>query len=421
MPLPAWMADQVIYEINVRQYSEAGTFAAVEADLDRLANLGVGTLWLMPIHPIGEVNRKGPLGSYYAVKDYYAVNPEFGGEPAFRSLMQAAHARGMRVILDWVANHSAWDNPLTREQPELYETDASGNFVPPHGTDWTDVIQFDLEHPGLLALHIDAMRYWVTEYGVDGFRCDYALGLPVPFWNAVTAALQAVRPDLFMLAESAQGEFQKAAFHLTYGWELMHQFDRIAQGKAPATSLDGILAARALALPRGGREMLMTSNHDENSWLGTDLERMGGGARVFAVLTLTMDGIPLVYNGQEAGLDKRLAFFERDPIDWQPSPLFDFYKTLIALRRSHPALRPGLPLQRVATTHNESIYAFTRTTTAGQAVMVVANLTARDLDFHIGGPSVEGEWTDLFSGERIRFAATEAMELRSWGFRVLTR
>jgi glycosidase len=256
---------------------------------------------------------------------------------------------------------------------------------------------------------------------VDGFRCDYAKGLPVEVWEEINAALLSVNPELFLLAESEQGEMQLAAFHATYGWELMHIFDAIAQGRAPATAIDGVLAARSLVLPKGAREMLMTSNHDENTWLGTDLERFGGGHQAFAVLTMTMDGIPLIYNGQEAGLDKRLEFFEKDPIDWRPSPMADFYRELVRLRSQHPALHVGAPTTRVATTDDARIYAFKRTAADGSEVLVICNLTAKDVEFHLGGEGIAGEWKDLFSGETVELEATTQMELRSWKYHVLSR
>lgn len=420
-PMPAWMENQVLYEVNIRQYSEAGTFAAIEADLDRIHALGAHTLWLMPIHPIGEINRKGELGSYYSVKDYKDVNPEFGDKAAFKSLVDAIHARGMRVILDWVANHSAWDNPLTATHPELYETNADGEFVPPHGTDWTDVIQFQIDHPGLVDLHVDAMRYWIETYGVDGFRCDFALGLPIEFWNAVSSALMKTRSDLFLLAESDHGAMQLEAFDATYGWEVMHQFDKIAQGHAPANSLDGILGKRSLILPEGAREMLFTSNHDENSWLGTDLQRLGGGIETFAVLAMTMDGIPLIYNGQEAALNKRLEFFQRDPIDWRPSPRFAFYQKLNQLKADHPAMRTGVPIRRIYSTEDDKVFAYTREADGGDAVLVVANLTAKDIEFHLGGAGLSGEWIEVFSEESTLFQSTQPMELESWGYRVYVK
>ena len=417
--LPDWVRHQVIYEINVRQYSEAGTFAAVEADLDRIQALGVGILWLMPIHPIGEVNRKGELGSYYSVKDYTDINPEFGDKEDFRSFVKAAQSRGMRVILDWVGNHSAWDNPLTASHPEFYMKDANGSFIPPLGFDWTDVIQMDFNNPEVLAYQIDAMRYWVTEFGIDGYRCDYATGIPTEFWNTLCSALLETRADLFLLAEAEVPDHQLEAFHASYGWPMMHAFNAVAQGKFPASHLDDVQAHMDLLFPEGADFLLMTSNHDENSWLGTVQERLGGGTEVFAALSFVMDGIPLIYNGQEAGLDKRLKFFERDPIDWKPHRLYGVYQTLCALKSSHSALATGAPSTRVPSTDNGRIYSILRKTDAGQ-VLLVANLTADNVsEVALGHPALEGEWKDAFSGEILSLGASPSFELPSWTYRLL--
>ncbi|RME68550.1 MAG: alpha-amylase [Verrucomicrobia bacterium] len=417
--LPEWMRNQTIYEVNVRQYSKAGTFSAVEADLDRLERLGAGVLWFMPIHPIGKVNRKGTLGSYYSVADYRAVNPEFGTEEDLRSLVDAAHARGMRVILDWVGNHTAWDHPYTRTHPEYYVRDADGNFTPPTGTDWTDVIQLNFDHPGVLQFQIEAMRYWVTEFGIDGFRCDFARGVPTPFWNALAAALRETRPDLFLLAEAEEPDHQLHAFHAAYGWEMMHGFNAIAQGRAPASHIDDILARQRLRFPAGSDFLYLTSNHDENTWNGTVFERLGGGAEVFAALTFVLDGIPLVYNGQEAGLEKRLEFFERDPIPWRDHRLFEVYRTLIDLKKTHPALRTGAPAHRLATTANEAIYALLRGTPEGPRVLFIGNLTATDTAVSLGSELLRGEWTDVFTGETLSLDANWSLKLQSWKYRLL--
>jgi glycosidase len=417
--LPDWVRNQVIYEINVRQYSQEGSLAAVEADLDRIKDLGVGTLWLMPIHPIGEVNRKGPLGSYYSIKDYKGINPEFGTKEDFRSFVNAAHARDMRVILDWVGNHSAWDNPLTESNPDFYMTDENGSFIPPLGFDWTDVIQMDFNNPDLLDYQIDAMRYWVTEFGIDGYRCDYATGIPTEFWDKLTAALLETRDDLFLLAEAELPDHQLKAFHASYAWPMMHAFNAVAQGKYPASHLDDIKAHMDILFPQGADFLFMTSNHDENSWLGTVNERLGGGAEVFAAITFVMDGIPLIYNGQEAGLNKRLEFFERDPIDWKPHPLNNVYKTLCALKSAHSALATGAPEIRIPSTKNSHAYALLRETKTGK-VLLVANLTAENLtDVALGHPSLKGQWTDAFSGESLSLTASPTFDLPSWNYKLL--
>lgn len=420
-PLPAWMRNQTIYEINVRQYSDEGTFAAVEADLDRIEALGIRTLWFMPIHPIGRVNRKGPLGSYYSISDYTEVNPEFGTKEDFRSLVDAAHARGMRVILDWVGNHTAWDNPLAQEHPDYYMTNDEGTFIPPLGFDWTDVIQIDFNNPGVLAYQIEVMRYWVEEFGIDGYRCDYATGLPTEFWDKLMAALRETRDDLFFLAEADRGSHQLKAFQASYGWAMMHGFNAIAQGRETASHIDDILADVSLHFPEGSDFLYLTSNHDENSWLGTVFERLGGGIKPFAVLSFTLDGIPLVYNGQEAGLNKRLKFFERDPIDWKPDPLADFYRTLIHLKARHPALLTGAPFERLRTTANKSVYAFARGEAGGEALVVVANLTAKNLrNVQLGSHRLEGKWKNVFTGETLELGPNWTLEeLPSWDFVLL--
>lgn len=415
---PAWIRDRVVYEVNVRQYSEAGTFAAVEADLTRLRDLGVGVLWFMPIHPIGAVNRKGSLGSYYSVADYRGVNPEFGTHEDFARLVRAAHAAGFKVIMDWVANHSAWDHPWTREHPEFYAKDAEGGFVPPHGFDWTDVIQFDYTNRALWEAMIAEMEFWVREAGVDGFRCDYSKGVPTAFWDEASARLRVIRPDLFMLAESEVPQHHLAAFHASYTFSMMHIFNDVAAGRAPVSKIYDELTRNRVRFPAGSAFFRYITNHDENSWQGTEFERLGGGVEAFAVLTFMLDGIPLIYNGQEAGLDKRLLFFERDPIQWRPHPLADFYKTLCALKNSHPALRTGAPMRRLATTAHESVYAVLRTSDVGK-VVAICNLTDKEAGFAVVDPALKGTWTDVFTGETVEIAIPHESKLPAWGYRVL--
>lgn len=419
--LPEWVKNRTVYEVNVRQFSPEGTFAGVEKDLERLRQLGVGILWFMPIHPIGQVNRKGPLGSYYSVQDYLAVNPEFGDAAAFRSLVGKAHALGMKVILDWVANHCAWDNPLVAQHPEFFAKDAAGKFIPPTGTDWTDVIQFDFTHPGVQAYLNKALRYWVEEFDVDGFRCDVAGKVPTRIWEEVFADLNQRKSGLFFLAESEDPDHQLQAFHAVYGWNLMHAFNEIAQGHATARYLDTVWNRYALRFPQGSNFLMIVDNHDENSWNGTMLERLGGGIQAFSVLSFTMDGIPLLYNGQEVGLDKRLAFFERDPIDWTPSPLTAFYQKLTTLKTDSPALATGVATKRLMTTEDDRIYAFIRGTKGFSEVLVVVNVTAKDTKFKMGSPRLAGTWTNVFTGEQVEWDESMELELKSWKWLLLQR
>jgi len=416
---PDWVRSAVIYEINVRQYSTAGNFAAVTADLPRIRDLGVDVLWFMPIHPIGEINRKGPLGSYYAIKDYYGINPEFGTAEDFKRLVDAAHAQGLRVILDWVGNHTAWDHPLAREHPDYYVRDQAGRFQPPTGFDWTDVIQLDFSNPAVLDYEYAAMAYWIQNYGIDGFRCDFATGVPTPFWNELSARLRVLRPELFLLSESELPQHQLHAFNASYAFDMMHTINAVAQGRSGVSHIDDTLARSRVRFPAGAALLYYTSNHDENTWQGTEFERLGRGAAAFAVLTFVLDGIPLIYNGQEIGLDRRLEFFERDPIEWKPdASLTAFYRTLVKLRREHPALRTGAAMRRIPTTQNESVYALLREA-GDQRVLAILNLTARDVTADLHDPRLAGRWRDAFSGEEIEQASHAPVALRAWAFRVL--
>lgn len=373
---PEWSYDATIYEVNVRQFSEEGSFTKVEEALPRLKELGIDILWLMPIHPIGEVERKGPLGSYYSVKDYYGVNPAFGSKEDFRSLVEATHEHDMKLILDWVANHTAWDNELTETNPDFYETNEEGNFIPPRGTDWSDVIQLDYSNPDVRDYMIDALRYWVEEFNIDGYRADVASYVPTDFWNRARAELDAIKP-VFMLAEAYEPELHPA-FDMSYHWDFHHLMNRIAQGEAELSEIDAQFAATKEAFGEDAFMMNFITNHDENSWAGTTFDRLGDGKEAFAVLMSTVEGMPLIYNGQEAGLDKMLEFFEKDPIDWDyDSQYIDFYTRLMHLKQDHPALQNGSrggALERISTSHDDAIYAFSRSSDE-QEVVVILNLS----------------------------------------------
>ncbi len=420
--VPDWARGSTIYEINVRQFSASGKFTAVTADLPRLKALGVDILWLMPIHPIGEIHRKGSLGSYYAAKDYLAVNPEFGTEQDLRDLVNGAHAQGMRVILDWVPNHVSPDNPLTKTHPHFFWRDEKGNLTPPHGTDWTDVVQFDFNAPGLIDYQADVLIHWVKHFGIDGFRCDVAWGLPTPFWNEVTKRVRAVKPDALFLAEAELPQQQVAAFNLSYGFDLHHAMNQIAQGKKSASALDEAYAKIHAHFPRGGALMVFTSSHDENSWAGTEFDRMGAGFAPLAVLTFLLDGVPMIYNGQEIGLDRRLEFFERDPIVWpkETHPTTKLYQVMTKLRREHPALHTGAPMRRLDTTDNATFYVVERAVGA-KRVVGIFNLTPKDAKADLFDPALAGEWRDAFTGETVKFDALVPLDLKGWRYRVLVK
>jgi glycosidase len=334
-----WSKNSSIYEINIRQYSEEGTIEEVRKDLPRIREMGVRILWLMPIHPIGEKNRKGPLGSYYSVQDYKEVNPNFGTKEDFARFVDEAQRMGFKVIIDWVANHTAWDSPWT-ENPEWYELDEEGNFMPPRGTDWTDVIQLDYENEEMRAAMIDALTYWVREFNIDGYRCDVAGMVPTDFWKEAIDSLNTIKP-VFMLAEDGEPELVKEAFHMNYAWQYAHTIREIAAGHQTFQDLDSLMQETEANFPSSAYRMYFTSNHDENSWNGTDPQMYGDNFQNFAVLSATISGMPLIYNGQESGLDKQLEFFEKDQIEWKDYKYQDFYTTLIGLKRDVPALWNG--------------------------------------------------------------------------------
>ena len=341
----SWSYNLGLYEVNVRQYTEEGTFAAFETHLPRLKEMGAGILWFMPIHPIGEKNRLGTLGSYYSVQDYMDVNPEFGTLSDFKNLVSKAHDMGFYVLIDWVANHTAWDNPLTISNPEWYTKDAQGNFMPPEGTDWSDVIDLDYSKQGLRDYMIDAMKFWITETDIDGFRCDAASMVPLVFWETAIKELKDIKPDILMLAEADGTEYEDVGFDMTFAWGLYGfgggVFSNIINGSYNgynANFLNTYLTKELNYFSDEHYRLYFTSNHDENSWYGTVFERFDDAAEIFAVITLTMNDMPLIYSGQEAGLNKRLQFFEKDLINWKEHPFYDIYKTLLDIKKENSAL-----------------------------------------------------------------------------------
>ncbi len=359
---PEWSKNANIYEVNIRQYSEEGTFDAFRKDLPRLKEMGVKILWLMPIHPIGLENRKETeesLGSYYSVQDYKKVNPNFGTEEDFRELVNEAHELGFKIIIDWVANHTAWDNPWT-ENKDWYELDEDGNFMPPRGTDWSDVIQLDYTNEDMRAAMTDAMVYWVREFNIDGYRCDVAGMVPTDFWVNAHKEMDKVK-DVFMLAEDGEPELLYEAFDMNYAWEYAHIIREIAKGEQTFEDLDSLFARDRRRFPDNSYRMYFTSNHDENSWNGTDPEMYGDNFENFAVLSATVKGMPLIYNGQESDLDKRLEFFEKDEIEWKDYKYADFYTMLLDLNTNNKALWNGaFGGETVRIDSPEGTYAYSR-------------------------------------------------------------
>lgn len=419
-PLPEWAVDANIYEVNIRQYTPEGTFNAFGQHLPRLAEMGVDILWFMPIFPISDTKRKGSLGSYYAISDFKSVNPKFGTMADFQALVDQAHDLGMYVILDWTPNHTGWDHPWITEHPDWYTqrgdtiTHALNNDGTP--TDWYDVADLNHDNPDMQDALIADLAWWLTDVGVDGFRCDVAHSVPLSFWQKAVPAFRAADPDIFMLAESEQPPLRnEALFNSDYGWAMHHVLNDVAQGKKDVNAIDQQMAKQN-SENTGGFPMHFTTNHDENSWNGTVFERMGDAHKPMAVLTATLEGIPLIYSGQEEPLDHRLAFFEKDLIPFEDYAYEEFYKALFALKKAEEALwngPHGAQPQRI--NDSDSVYAFQRT--KGESdVVVVLNLSAESATTTLNR-ALDGH-TELFSGEQVTLAAGEPIDLEPWGYKV---
>ncbi len=378
---PTWAQNAVIYEINTRQYSEAGTFAAVERDLNRIKDLGVDILWLMPIHPIGAEKRKGGVGSPYSVQNYQATHPDYGSIEDFKKLVKTAHSKGLKVIIDWVANHTAWDNVWMTKHPDWYAKDSAGNMYSPW--DWTDVAQLNYQNKDMRVAMIEAMKYWVAECDIDGFRCDVAFLVPPNFWNEARLELQKVKP-VFMLAEMETQrdihpepkDYFSKAFDACYGWDMHGTMHEVIKGTKPVSEWYKMME-RSAQLSDTTWRMYFTSNHDENSWNGTEYEKFGANYKLASVLTYTMPmGVPLIYNGQDCANKKRLAFFEKDPIVWGNREMENWYKQMNQLKHNERALHNGLnggKTNYLQLSNKREVFAYIRSA-EGSSIITVVNL-----------------------------------------------
>ena len=417
---PEWIKSSTMYEVNIRQYTPEGTFNAFSSHLPRLKELGVDILWLMPIHPIGEINRKGSLGSYYSVKDYKGINPEFGTMEDFKTLVKMTHDLGMYLIIDWVPNHSAWDNPLVREHPEWYAKDSSGNMFSPY--DWTDVVQFDYDQQGLRDYMSETLEYWLEETDLDGFRFDVAHQVPIDFWNDLRPVLKKNYPEALLLAEAENRELHEKAFDITYAWEFHHIMNSVARQEKTVDDIRDYLEKADSTYHPNDIRMYFTSNHDENSWNGTVWERMGDAAGVMAVLSYGMPGMPLIYSGQEAGLDHRLLFFEKDEIPWKDHPFKSLYTRLNKLKKENPALwNPGFggEIENISSDKNNQVLSFKRIKGENE-VLFILNLSPDDLEISLSGFSKPEVFTDVFSGETTSFKKP-TIKLEPWAYKVCYR
>lgn len=428
-----WAPGAVIYEMNLRQGTAGRNLKSASEQLPRLKDLGVDIVWLMPIHPISELNRKGTLGSYYAVRDYKAVNPEFGTMDDLKDFVDRAHSLGMKVILDEVCNHSGCDNAWVTEHADFYVKDKDGKMVGPY--DWTDTYKLDYSNPKMREAMLDALKFWVREADIDGYRCDVAMEVPTDFWIEARKQLDAIKP-VFMLAEAAKPELTEEAFDAVYAWPMKDVFNAIAATKGVndyakekkmnlpvknALAIDSLLNAQSKEYPLDSYIMNMVTNHDLNSWEGTEIQRYGKGLGAFAVLSYTLPGMTMMYTGQEVGFDHAFEFFETDPVipDYTPNDVTAFYQMLNALKHSQPALHAGKSggkMVRYATA-NPDVYTFARVLPDNE-VVVIANMSNEpaDVKFTSTSPDLSGK-KDYFSGAP---ASVPAL-LKPWEYHVYVK
>lgn len=445
--VPDWHKNATIYEVNLRHYTKENTFKSFETEIPRLKQMGIDILWFMPINPVSVKNRKGELGSPYSIGDYYKTNPDYGTLDDFKHMVKAIHDAGMYIIIDWVPNHTGWDNPWITEHPDWYTKDKDGNIIDPidyntgKSWGWTDVADLNYDNQEMRIGMIDALKFWINETGIDGYRMDVAHGVPVDFWAQCADSLYAVKP-LFMLSEGEVPDIvNNGTFIADYGWEMHHLLNEIAatqgasrikaanvvQGnvkegekqiaRKTALDIDSIMAKKAKQYQKG-YQMQFTSNHDENSWADTEFARMGDGHLAFAVLTATFGGFPLVYTGQESAMDKKLEFFKKDEIPWGDYKYAPFYKTLFDLKHNNKALWNGShggPLVKIPTGNDENIYAFTREKD-GDKVLVVINLSSKPQKGSLKGAA--GSYKDIFAGSTQDIKDDAAIDLKAWEYKV---
>lgn len=418
---PEWSKNATLYEVNIRQYTPEGTFKAFETHLPRLRDMGIDILWMMPVHPIGTKNRKGRLGSYYAVRDYYGINPEFGNMDDFRTLVRKIHDLGMHVIIDWVANHSAWDNPLTIEHPEWYSRSHEGNFQPTPWCDWDDIIDFDYRQPGIRQYMTEAMKFWVRETHIDGYRCDVAGFLPLDFWEQVREELDLIKP-VFMLAEWESRDLHRKAFDATYSWSLYEKLKEAVYRDKGAGTLLEYLAHDVSAFPGDAFRLTFTDNHDKNSWDGPPGSNFGKGLHAAMVMASVVKGMPMVYSGQEAGLDRSLSFFEKDSIDWKTHPNTAIFRKLFTLKHANKALWNGHwggDMVRLTNDKTEQVISFVREMESHRVVSII-NFSDKEVRVQVNTAHYAGKYTELFSGEAYDLNGKDSFSLGPWNYLVLT-
>ena len=419
---PEWSKNATIYEVNLRQYTNEGTFKSFESHLQRLKKMGVDIIWLMPIHPIGEKNRKGGLGSYYSVKDFRGINPEFGTMQDFKNLVNKIHSMGMYVIIDWVGNHSAWDNPLATTHPHWYTKTRSGNFQPTPWYDWDDVIDFDYDNPDFRKYMTESLKFWVKEANIDGYRADVAGFIPVDFWENARAELDQIKP-VFMLAEWESRDLYKKSFDMTYSWTL---FDKLKDATTQNKGIAGLveyLSHDVNSVPKNAYRMVFTDNHDMNSWNGTPQKNFGDGLKTSIVFTGVVNGMQLCYSGQEAGLNRSLKFFDKDPIEWKDHENEVLFSKLFHLKHENQALwngKYGGEMIRVVNDHQDRVVSFYREKNQ-DAVLPIFNFSDKTVEVNLDTQYFQGKYRELFTEKNFDIKEKTMLNLEPWSYLVLVK
>ncbi len=419
---PVWARDAVVYELNTRQFTPEGTFSAATKRLHGIKALGADIIWLMPIHQIGAKNRKGRLGSPYAIKDYYSIHSDLGNADDLKRLVREAHQLGLHVIIDWVANHTAWDHVLVNQHPEWYARDWKGDFRPCQWWGWTDIIELDYSHSGLRKYMTDAMKYWIREFDLDGFRADMAGFVPLDFWEQARKELEQIKP-VFMLAEWESRDLHARAFDASYAWSWWDAVYAITKGNTRDLGpLHVYYSWNDRSYPSESMRMTFVTNHDKNAWEGTSRELFGDALDAVITLSFVGDGIPLIYNGQEAGDSQRLAFFEKDQIRWTKHPHGALLKKLIRCKKENPALwngRWGGTMIQVVNSQEKKVLSFLRTKDDNR-VFTAINFTANTQEVHFNTRVHHGQYQDFDTGETMHFSKNTSILMNPWQAKVYT-
>lgn len=414
---PKWILQGNIYEVNVRQYTPEGTFKAFSKHLDRLQKMGVQTLWFMPINPISKVDRKGSLGSYYAVADYTAVNPEYGTMADWKALVKQAHEKGFKVIIDWVPNHTGCDHYWLTKHPDFYVKDKDGK--PAMAADWADTKKLNYANPELRDTMIAQLKFWIKTTGLDGFRCDVAGDVPDDFWVRAITELRKEK-NIFMLAEGDKPALNADGFDATYTWNDFDLYKKIAKGVRKASDFDSALNRTDQEFPANALRMFFTSNHDENTWNKADYETTPGASHApFAVMTQTMKrSVPLIYSGQEEPFLRAIRFFDKDTITLGKYQREKFYTTLLALRKANPALAANASFKKVVAGNEDAVYAYVRQSGKNK-VLVILNWSDKAQTIKLTDKILLGDVHNVFMHSKEVLSGKE-WKMEPWGYAVYT-